>query len=154
MYTHDLLLAARIFLLSLILGIISLPFSLKFFNPLIDRGYFLGKLFGLFMVSYIVFFLATLRLLPLGFWSLLSVLLIWLLTNCYIFYKDRNLHIPWKIIFFEEFIFIFLFSIFVFIKGHNPEIYQIERFMDFGFIKALSQTRFCPWKIFGNLVHP
>lgn len=150
MYSEDLFLALKTLLPTFAFGVISLPISYKLFPRLIDKGYFLGKLVGLFIVSYSLFLLSTLRILPLSLHSLVILCLIWAFANFFVWKKSKVTAIPWKVLILEEISFLILFSIFIFFKGHQPEIYQIERFMDFGFIKALTQSQFLPlediWK--------
>lgn len=144
MFATDLELVFKLWLLTLSFGLISLPLSTRLFPKLSDKGYFLGKLLCLFVVAFALFTLATLKVLPLGFPSLVFLLTIWSLANLFLWWKKRDTSPNWKLIFFEEAIFLLLFSVFVWIKGHQPEIYQIERFMDYGFIKSLTQSQFLP----------
>lgn len=155
MFETDLLLSLQLWFITFIFGIISLPLATKLFSNLFDKGYFLGKLLGFFAVSYALFTLSTLKILPLGFASLSILILIWTAINLFVSRKTKKLDIPWKLIIFEELIFLALYFLFIYIKGHHPEIYQIERFMDYGFIKALTSVNFLPlediWRAGGPL---
>ncbi len=155
MFTYDLLLGGQLWLLLFIFGLVSLPITNKLFVPLFDKGYFLGKLIGIFVISYVLFLLSSLKVLPLGFNSLLFLSMIWAGVNFFVWRKNKKLDMPWKRAVLEEIILVLLVGLFIFIKGHQPEIYQIERFMDFGFIKALTQTKFLPlediWRTGGPL---
>ncbi len=144
MFTNDLVLGLQLWLVILVFGLITLPLSSRVFSNLFDKGYFLGKMLGLLVVSYISFTLASFKILPLGFNSLILLAIIWGIFNIFIFLKTKQTALNWKIIIIEEALFLILNSIFIFIKGHQPEIYQIERFMDYAFIKALTQSNFLP----------
>lgn len=124
---------------SLILGLISLPFSSIFF----PKPYAFAKIIGVVVISYTMFLLASLWLVPLGFWSLIAIISIWLILNI-IIYKKKKIVFDKKDIFISELVFTSLYIFLIFIKSHSPEIYQIERFMDFGFIKAIQNSKFLP----------
>ncbi len=135
MFTSDLLLGFQLWFITFIFGLIALP---------LNRGYFLGKLISLFVISYAAFTLATLKILPLELNSLVFLTVIWAVINAVILIKTKKFEINWKQIILEEAIFLACYLLFIYIKGHGPEIYQIERFMDFGFIKALTQGQWLP----------
>lgn len=144
MFISDLGLIFQLFLASSFLGLIGLPFSYKLFPKLIDKGYFLSRIATLLVVSYVFFTLANFHILQLGLPSLLLLLIVWGGLNLFLFLRSKEFSLPWKVILLEEAIFLGLLTILVFVKGHQPEIYQIERFMDFGFIQSLTQSQYLP----------
>jgi uncharacterized membrane protein len=134
-----------VWIISAILGAISLPISSFIFGYFSDKGYAFSRLISLFVISYISFFLTTIKIAPLPTVSLIVSVVLWVLINFFIFFKKIEKDLPsLKDVIITEAIFIIAFIGFLFIKSFQPEIYQIERFMDFGFIQALKNTTFLP----------
>lgn len=143
----DLFYIFSIWLSTLIMGWISWPIVSFVFDSLSDRGYAISKILGWVMVSYIVFILATLKIIPLAPWSIFLVIFLWMLLNLFIEKKSRHIRsgaFAWKQILLIELSFLLIMEFFAFIKAHQPEIYGIERFMDFGFLKILFNARTLP----------
>lgn len=131
----------QVWFASLLMGLISWPFSAIFFNKISDRGYSLSKIIGWVVLSYSLFVLATIKVVSLSLTSLIFLVLVWTGINFFIERQKKVLsEIKWKQIILIEIMFLALLSVFSYIKGHQPEIYQIERWMDFGFIQALFNT--------------
>lgn len=142
---------------TLVIGIISWPITKKIFGKMSDKGYSVSKLFGFFIISYILFLGATLRISTLSWISILIIIILWALLNGYVLQridkatiKSFFQKIPWKQMVAIEIAFIILLSCFTLAKSYQPEIYQIERFMDFGFIQSLQNAKELPlfdiWK--------
>ncbi len=117
------------------------------FNRLSDRGYSIAKILGLFTIGYVLFLLATLKIMPLSFKSLPLVFFAWAGINIFLElkYKIVSRHLPCcRQILLIEIAFITLMGFWVYIRAHQPQIYEIERFMDFGFIQALFNSTTLP----------
>ncbi|HAJ74536.1 MAG TPA: hypothetical protein DCM49_07070 [Lachnospiraceae bacterium] len=52
--------------------------------------------------------------------------------------------ISWKLILSEEILFLLLFLMWAYIMGFRPEAFGTEKFMDFGFLKAMMRSRTLP----------
>ncbi|MBP9758799.1 hypothetical protein KBD45_03820 [Candidatus Dojkabacteria bacterium] len=148
-FLDNLFWAGSLVLVNLFVGIISMPFSSLFFKKLSDKGYSISSTIGFFIISYIVFTLTTLKLIPLNIASIVGVLFLWIGLNIFLerkydFFKFKNIHIKQVLKINIPFLVLFLFM--YFIKSYQAEIYQIERFMDYGFIKALFNTQTLPLK--------
>lgn len=130
-----------------LLGVISLPFGRFVFRFSSDRGWAFSKIIGLIAVSYIAFTLATLKLAVFNFSTLIFSALLWLAFNAGLFFfkkeKVKNLF-SFSGIVAGEIIFLAAFSSLLIVKSFQPEIYQIERFMDFGFIQAMRNSGSLP----------
>lgn len=137
-----------VWLVSLLMGIFSWPAARLFFGTLSDKGYSLAKVIGWIAVAYALLVTCTLRILPLSLATLLFVTGLWFGINVVLqrkYYKRESFRLlPWGQVVFSEVLFLLLLSFWAFVKGHQPEIYQIERFMDFGFIQALFNTNHLP----------
>lgn len=115
-----------------------------------DGGYLFGKAVGMAVVTWIVFVLGTLRLMP------FSVVSIWvamgiLFVGGALFHKgnkgDRG-NKGWKrailVMALEEIFFFAALLFWSWVKGHEPSIRGLEKFMDYGFMKSIVESRFFP----------
>jgi len=143
----DLIYLFLIWLSTLIVGWASWPSAAFFLGKLSDRGYGFAKVFGWIAISYLIFLLATLKIIPLALWSIILISAIWVVFNIFLERKHRILRrepLNIKQIIFTELLFILLMSFWAFIRSFKPEIYGIERFMDFGFIQSLFNAQTLP----------
>ncbi len=136
-----------IWLSTLIVGWASWPSAAFFLGKLSDRGYGFAKLFGWIAISYLIFLLATLKIVPLALWSIILVIAIWAAFNIFLEKKLKILRgkpFNFRQIVFTELLFIALMGFWALIRSFKPEIYGIERFMDFGFIQSLFNAHTLP----------
>lgn len=146
-FSHDLFFIFSLWLSTFVMGWISWPIASFFFGALSDRGYTISKLFGWVAVSYLVFVLATLKIVPLALWSLILVVFVWALINFFIEKEKKCIRkniLDLRQILLIELFFLLIMGFFAYIRAHSPEIYSIERFMDFGFLKSLFNARALP----------
>lgn len=130
-----------IWLITGILGLISMPICRLIFKSASDKGYAFSKIVGWLAISYLAFVLATLKIFQLPLPALAAAFLLWLAFNSFLFLKKReNIFPNLKSVIVVEAIFLLAFSGIILIKSWQPEIYQIERFMDFGFIESLRNS--------------
>jgi uncharacterized membrane protein len=138
-------------LLSVVLGVISLPTATKVFRFLPDKGIGLARVLGLLLTSYVAWIL--------GFAvnSTATCLIAWgMLAACsYWIYSKNSSEL--KALLFEqaglllvyEALFLFLFVLWAFVRMYNPDVLNTEKFMDFAFFNALTRARhfppFDPW---------
>lgn len=141
-----------------LLGIIFLPFSFFIFQKFSDRGYVFSKIVGILFVSYSVYVLSFFHVLPFRFLSILFVLWIFLVLNVVVFHtlkkgKHRNclqrfwrmfFSDRWMTILFEESLFLLGIAFWVFVRGHEPTINGLEKFMDFGFMNSILKGEYAP----------
>jgi YYY domain-containing protein len=135
-----------------LIGFLALPVVFTICRNLPDRGYAFAKLAGLLLVTYGVWMLASARLVPFTFWSILLFIgvlaalssLCWRLgarQSIRQFFAERR-----SLIFFYEIIFFVAFGIFLFIRMLNPDLWHPynggEKPMEFGFLNATLRS---PW---------
>ena len=131
------------------LGIIFLPLSLVFFKKFFDFGYNFSKIFSILVLGYLIWLFASLEILPFSrqtIWFLILVfialdLLFWrkyLSGIKDLFQKNK------RTIIFEEILFFSALLVWAFIRGFNPAIEGLEKFMDFGFLNAILKSKFFP----------
>ena len=131
------------------LGIVFLPLTFCFFSKFFDKGYALSKILGILLVSYFVWLCGSLKILPFtnkGVWLILVLLLI---LNLFIAKSHRLKlkllwHSSWRIFLFEEILFLLGLTFWTLIRGFQPDIQGLEKFMDFGFVNSILRSRFFP----------
>ena len=138
-----------------------------------DGGYLFAKAVGMAVVTWIVFVLGTLRLMPFSVWSigvaLGAVFLFGLLLNI-INQQSRHIVTPAHagvqskttlfnftldprvrgddkkvaILFLEELFFLAAILAWSWVKGHEPSIRGLEKFMDYGFMQSILNAQYFP----------
>jgi len=138
----------------LIIGIIFTPLTKKVFKSFnFDSGYPFAKTLGIVLLSYLVYVLGIIKILPFSRLSLIFILCLFVIINLIIYKKSKKIsrqqsstsaHLP--TIFFEEIIFIFSLFFWTFVRSQEPSIHGLEKFMDFGFINSILRADFFPPK--------
>lgn len=129
----------------LLFGMIFLPFSQKYFSRFLDRGYMFSKCLGIAAASYIVWLLSSLHILKFtssAIWLSLVLLFIMVYFFCF-----KQLRLSRKLVLIclvEELLFLLLLIFWSYVRGHQPDIYGLEKFMDFGFVNSLLRTDYMP----------
>lgn len=131
-----------------LIGVIFLPLTVKVFSNFLDRGYIFSRILGMVFITYITFFLATLKILPFTQQAVLLILLIFLGLNIFLISKHPIILVSiknsWKIFLFEEILFFAMLLLWVYIRAHEPGIYGLEKYMDFGFINSILRADYFP----------
>lgn len=137
-----------------LIGILFLPVTTSFFHQFLDKGYFFSRLLGILIPAFILFVLATFHIVP-----FLQVTIILLLLSSAIvatFLVFRNTHnlaihmqtlksrIP--LFLFEELFFLLALIFWSWIRGFQPDIHGLEKFMDFGFVNSILRADYFPPK--------
>ncbi|MBI4137305.1 hypothetical protein HY469_04550 [Candidatus Roizmanbacteria bacterium] len=129
-----------------LLGFLFLPLTRYLFSSFYDKGYIFSKILGILLIGYSVWLLGSLKLMPFTLNTILMVLGIWILVNFVILkkskYEIRNT--KYKLVLFEEFFFLAGLLYWSYIRGHEPSIHGLEKFMDFGFINSILNTSYFP----------
>lgn len=129
-----------------LLGIIFFPVVKYFFADFTDQGYAFSKTIAIVVLSYTAFFLATVRALPFSQFSLFALIFLYgglsILFSKY--KKRRNQKLNFKLIIFEEILFLFSFLFLTYIRGQEPSIHGLEKFMDFGFMNSILRSQYFP----------
>ncbi len=136
----DLQIILRVYLISFLLQLISFPITKRIFSKLPDVGYPLSRLVTTLMAALIIWELANLGL-PIN-----SNLGLWITTlglisiNLWLMFKDggiKSLMISreeLKLVVIEEYLFLVGLLGIALIRGFLPNIDNLEKFMDFGFV--------------------
>ena len=134
------------YIMLLILGLVFVPITKTIFGRFFDFGYSFSKIVGLLILSYSVFLLGLFHLLPFYRESLFILVLFFALINFFV-YRKKKLHITTPqliLILFEEFLFIVALFFWVYVRGQEPSIRGLEKFMDFGFMNSILRSSYFP----------
>ncbi len=138
------------YVILLIVGVAFFPLARRLFGAhFIDQGYGFTKAIGIVVVAYFMFVGGIVHIVPFAQVSIVVVLLIAGVINWYLLLRWHNtklkdLCIPWKIILFEEVVGILVFVAYTMIRGDEPSIRSLEKFMDFGFMNAIARSQYFP----------
>lgn len=132
----------------LIMGIIFLPVAKLILCGFFDKGYLFSKTMSILAVSYLLWFLSSLRILPFSRIAIFSLIFGAFVIIHKIFkgYKgfieflkeNKSLFIAEEILFLAGLVF------WCYIRGLQPDIYGLEKFMDFGFVNTILKTEYMP----------
>ncbi|HJZ05306.1 MAG TPA: DUF2298 domain-containing protein [Patescibacteria group bacterium] len=126
----------------LLVGIAGWPWSKKIFRGWPDRGYLMAKALGLAIVTYVIWIGGTIGVFPFiqaSTW--LVVLGVWYLGRRV---SRGEKGISWKMIFWEEGVFLAALILWSWVKAHEPTINGLEKFMDYGFTRSILQGKYFP----------
>jgi YYY domain-containing protein len=145
------LITLKWYLTLFVIGVIFTPLTKKIFKSFkFDLGYPFAKTIGIILLSYFVFVLGIMKVLPFSRLSLIFALCLFAIINWFIYKKNKKTnmdvinHAP--TIIFEELLFVFCLFFWTFIRSQEPSIHGLEKFMDFGFINSILRTKFFPPK--------
>lgn len=132
------------------IGLIALPICIRLFDKFFDGGYVFSKVIGALIVSYAIYLLATVRILPFTTFSIYLLILVFFVVNLNIVMRNKTL-IPLiknklRIFIFEEFLFLIALCFWAYIRAHEPSIHGLEKYMDFGFVNSLLRSTYFPPK--------
>lgn len=130
-------------------GAAVLPLTFRIFPDFFDRGYAFAKISGIFGLSYLVWMLGSLKILPFAaplVWLLLALIAVlnFRLVQPKLKEFKKTLQDHWQLFAFEELLFGGGLLIWALVRGYQPDIQGLEKFMDFGFVNAILRTQFFP----------
>lgn len=131
------------------MGLIFLPTSALIFNKFFDKGYIFSKILGLACLGYLVWMLASIKLLSFTNLHILIILALLAFINLGLIVKKklfRDLKDYLKIFFLEELIFTVGLIFWAYIKSFEPSVHGLEKYMDFGFINSILRSEYFPPK--------
>ena len=126
----------------LVIGVAFFGITKKLLSSFFDQGYAFSKTVGILLLSYSVFLLGNLHVAPFHIITLVVCLLAAFIIGILSLRKSKK--IPWKIVIFEEFFFLVALFVWTYVRGQEPSIHGLEKFMDFGFIQSILRTSYFP----------
>lgn len=146
---NDFLFLVRWWVWILLIGLIFLPITGRIFDHFFDKGYLFSKTIGIIITSYTVWLLSSLHIAPFSRTTILIVLIAYCLLLLILNHKKSeksNLKSSIKIFAIKEALFLLIMLFWAFIRGLQPDIHGLEKFMDFGFVNSLMRTDYMPPK--------
>lgn len=141
------------YLMLLIIGVVFFPLTKKIFRRFsFDFGYPFAKTLGILLLSYFIFVLGILKILPFDRFSLIFALCLFAIINFYIYKtKKQTNRRPLTrnqllMIILEELLFLASLIFWTYVRGQESSIHSLEKFMDFGFINSILRTQYFPPK--------
>ncbi len=136
----------------LFLGIVFLPLTKKVFGGFfLDFGYPFSKTLATLILSYSIFVLATFKILAFTQYNLFLLISLFTFLNYFILKrsswqtsKKEGLRKSLSMIALEEILFFISFFFWVYVRGQEPSIRGLEKFMDFGFINSILRAKYFP----------
>ena len=131
------------------LGILFFPLTFLLFRKFFDFGYPFSKVLSISILGYSLWLLASFKILPFSHYSIWILIFLFFFLNAFLakkhFLKIKSaLNFSKKILIFEEILFLVFLFFWAFLRGFNPQIEGLEKFMDFGFMNAILKSEFFP----------
>jgi uncharacterized membrane protein len=143
----DLLLILQWWLYIFVIGIIFMPLTKVIFSKLFDKGYLFSKVIGIAISSYIIWLLSSLKIVPFFRISIIISIVIEfviiLLLKGYRGFITFLMENKNKFII-EEILFLAMLIFWSYVRGMQPNIHGLEKFMDFGFVNACLKSKYMP----------
>jgi len=134
-------------------GLIFFPLTKRIFQSFFDQGYLFSKVFGLLFSSYLVWLLASFKILPFYRQTIFWALFLGAIANFWLWKKQKNFpekskeKLPFSrpgLILSEELIFLVTLTFWAYIRGFQPDIQGLEKFMDYGFMNSILRSKYFP----------
>lgn len=126
------------------IGFVFLPLNTLIFNRFKDQGYAFSKIFGLSIFSYSVFVLNFSRVVSFNQISLFIILTIFLMANVILLLKAKIKLPRLSIVLSYELLFLTMLIAYCYLKGFEASIHTLEKYMDFGFIQSILNSKYLP----------
>lgn len=152
MFFSDLRFILSWWLITFTFGSLTLPLIFRLFRQFWDNGYIFSKIFSITLTTYFVFVLSSFHLIKFNPYTIIFVALSIGLFNYFIFIKKKEdrqsfvntLKEKWQIFLFQELLFLFILTLWSFVRGFAPDIEGLEKFMDWGFINSIIRAQYLP----------
>ena len=130
-------------------GLIAFPLAYVLFPFLSDRGYALSKPLGILLLTYLVWLLGSLQILPATQWTIAGVLLLLVVGSGALLWWRRYevlafLRKERASLLAIEIVFLLLFLVWVGYRAYDPSIDHTEQPMDFAFLNASLLAHYFP----------
>lgn len=131
-------------------GLVFQPLAARLFRRFPDSGWSFSKPLSLACASFVVFVLASLRILPFRQWTILLVYallaaLLWIAKRGWkVALTPLSDPVQARLIAFEEFLFGSMLLLWTFARGLKPLLDSLEKFMDYGFMMSMMRGDWLP----------
>lgn len=134
-----------------LLGLLSFPLLFLFFNKFFDRAYLFSKILTPILISFFLLLFGFLKVLPFSSISIYFLLFLLLLFDIFLLLKKKRylsffafIKKNYRILVFEEVLFLLILLIWSFVRAFSPSIEGLEKYMDWGFINSILRSNFLP----------
>jgi len=128
-----------------LVGAVAFPLTKQLFSSWHDRGYFFSKAVGMAVVTYLVYLLGMLHIAPFVPITIVVVLTVVFLFGLILNKSPKELTLlRWRTILLEEFFFFAALLFWSWVKGHEPSVRGLEKFMDYGFMQSILASTWFP----------
>ncbi|MBI1862797.1 hypothetical protein HYS00_01615, partial [Candidatus Microgenomates bacterium] len=130
-----------------LIGVVFVPTARFLFPQAPDRGYPFAKTIGIIAITYAMFLFGVLHVASFTSLTLYFLLALFAIGNYWIFKKTRLPGAPFNktLVVIEEGLFLAALIALAFMRGQEPSIHGLEKFMDYGFMQSiLRSTHFPP----------
>ncbi len=131
------------YLALLVLGIGFFPLTRTLFSSWIDHGYPFAKTIAILILSYTMFIMSTLHILPFIWLSIAFVTVVFFSIN-FVYFRKKKQKINFRLLIFEELLFLVSFFFLVCTRGQEASVRGLEKFMDFGFMNSILRSQYFP----------
>jgi uncharacterized membrane protein len=137
--------------ITLLISVLTLPLIFWLFGKFWDKGWIFAKTASLIFISYAVFILGRTHIFP--FYRETIFLVIFILAGLNIYWLNQNDNFKkikkifeenWQTFVWQEGIFLTMLVFWSIIRGFEPRIEGLEKFMDFGFVRSILRTKWFP----------
>lgn len=129
---------------SLCIAVVFFGITKTIFRSFFDHGYAFSRTIGILLLSYGVFLFGNLHIFPFQITTLILLLICALIGGYFLQKKRKKEQLNWKIIIGEELLFLGALFLWAFVRGQEPSIHGLEKFMDFGFINSILRAKYFP----------
>ena len=149
MLSSELVTILKLYILLQILGFSGFFILFKYFKKLKDRGYFIGKVSGILIFSYLAWLLPSLKIIPYSQGLVVIILVIILLSAFYFFIKNKKTILGFlkkqkRIIIIGEVLFLIVFIAFIFLRSHGFDFLTGEKLRDLSIVSSIIRSDYFP----------
>ncbi|OGK63109.1 hypothetical protein A2334_00055 [Candidatus Roizmanbacteria bacterium RIFOXYB2_FULL_38_10] len=133
------------------LGILAYPITKRIFGSFFDKGYPFAKTIAILFLSYVVFILGLYKILSFTQANLILIAAVFLIGYLYVVRTKKGYLLPpisinknFFIFLFEEILFLAALFFLTYVRGQEPSVRGLEKFMDYGFMNSILRSKFFP----------
>ena len=149
MLISDLLIVGQWWVMFFLLGIINFPISYILFKKFTDLGYGFSKTISMIIPPYAILLLSTSHVAPFTRSVVTAIIFTIIILNIWILNKHKtrllaDIKKQKGFLAIQEILFTFGLFFWSYVRGFQPEIRGLEKFMDYGFINSILNSKYLP----------
>jgi len=132
-------------------GTLSLPIIFSLFNKFWDKGYIFSKTISLVLLTYFSLIFGVFKILPFTSSGLFLLISFFILFDVWFLLKQKrykkfflDFKKYYRVFIFEEILFFLILTLWSYIRGFAPDIQDLEKYMDWGFVNSALKSNFLP----------